>query len=318
VLQGLADSDIGQGWVPGVHIKTLDTAEILGGHLIAFDRAAIHGRSGVAGCPVARIPADAEIGIATEKRFEQNFPIQIVVVLDGIKIPQTSTDRQIGGPIIGHPLVADRPAEIEIDDLVGTAAHRRIEQVPGNVAPFGFPPMFGRCPQAGNLGEFIDRGAGGVGECDFVRALDGGFDHFGELGLQEGLAVLPDRLEGKGDVLGLDRFAIVKTRLGPKLEADEGAVGVVGDGFGQQPVIGRQLVLGFDHQRVVGERPVAGEFAPKRNPVQRFELRPHGQPHFTAFGRIGIGVGKMFEVGRQVRLAKFGQCVGFDDFRPSG
>ncbi len=60
-----------------------------------------------------------------------------------------------------------------------------------------------------------------------------------------------ERIEGKDDVLGRNRIAIMPLRIGAKSICYRGKIVRVGDGFGEHPVRARNFVECRHHQSVI-------------------------------------------------------------------
>ncbi|MND67427.1 hypothetical protein D3C80_588420 [compost metagenome] len=151
--------------------------------------------------------------------------VGIAEVLDAemIEVVQATADRQILAPPIGVALEGDAAPRIDLADCIGTAAQRRfIAAATGEIA--ALPPVFGKHRQGCDI-----QGQGAIFVVLEIKA-DGQwrfhFDAFdvGELGSVAQAALGHQQVEGVAHVLGGNRFAIGKTRLGVEVKAQGQAV----------------------------------------------------------------------------------------------
>src|SRR5258708_2896519 len=75
---------------------------------------------------VLRGRRQAEVDLAALERLERDRAVAIIVVAHRVEIEAAARHRQILRPIVRIALQRDRPAEIDLRDLVGPAAQRRL------------------------------------------------------------------------------------------------------------------------------------------------------------------------------------------------
>jgi hypothetical protein len=118
-------------------------------------------------------------------------------------------------------------------------------------------------------------------------------------------AVRLQRFEGEDHVGGGDGPAVVPARLLAQAVGDGRMVRRMPHRFGEEPVLGRDLVLRLLHQRVVDERDAPFERALHAGDeeVEVVEGVLHAEPHQPAPRRLGVDVVELREAGRVFEVA---------------
>ena len=132
-------------------------------------------------------------------------------------------------------------------------------------------------------------------------------DHVLQCLMVDRVAFILQRVEGEHHVVGGERRAVGELRLGPQIEGDR--LAVVGDlgALGHQPVDRVRLVGRRHHQRVEQQLEPLRRVAFQNVVVEAVEggdAAPADQRESAAFGRVGIGVGEMLEIGRVGEIAE--------------
>ena len=183
--------------------------------LAGFYRREIIGRG-----PILRGVLAAEIIFIGLEGFQRDSLVSVEIESDDVKIINTLLQRQIARPVIGHALVLDKPARLELADPVGPAAERPFQRGLGEVA--GLPVVLRQHGKlAGDLGQLAVRRTGKV-ELDLQSPK---FFRLGNIGVVEpieGRALFPQQIEAEDNIVGDDRLAVME----PGVPAQgEGGVG---------------------------------------------------------------------------------------------
>ncbi len=145
---------------------------------------------------------------------------------------------------------------------------------------------------------------------DVVRLGRGAFQIAQQLA-NDRMALVAQGGERKDHILGGHRRFVVKTRLGPQMEAGAPLVGGNLDRVGEEAVDGVVLVEARGHQAVVDQAEADGGIAGQDIAVERIIGRGDGfLDQLPALGRVRPHIGEIGEVFRQVQFAEGGKAIG--------
>src|SRR5208283_3842487 len=115
---------------PRVEHPPLDAGNVGVGDLDALDAALLEGRKVVARRPDARDVLLALAEGAGLESLEGDLAVAEIFETDHVEIRLSDVDRQILAPIIGHAPIGDESPLLELVDLIGARAQRRLERRP--------------------------------------------------------------------------------------------------------------------------------------------------------------------------------------------
>ncbi|MNP14299.1 hypothetical protein D3C76_1066150 [compost metagenome] len=217
-----------------------------------------------------------------------------------VEVVQATADRQVLAPPVGIALEGDAAPRIDLADLVRPAAQGRLVAAAiGKVT--ALPPVFGKHRQGrdvqrqGAVFVVLEVEAHGQWRFDYHAF------YVGELRAISQAALGHQQVEGVAHVLGGDRLAIGKPRLGVKEEAQGQAIVGALHLLRHQAVhrvrlVQRALRQGRVEQAI--DLAHADALVYVRQDMVEMPDLDRRTAHRPALGRLRIGVGKMTEAGR--------------------
>src|SRR5262245_5903397 len=91
---------IGEDWAPCIEYQALHTLGQAVGQVFLDDAGIAHCWEVVSGLPAPRVGLDAQIVESFFERLKMRVTVAIVVVTDGVEIPETAVDGEVTAPVV--------------------------------------------------------------------------------------------------------------------------------------------------------------------------------------------------------------------------
>ena len=259
VIQGLADEDVPQDRPAQVHQHAGPVFGLVGRDGLADRPAVIQGAEGLeAFRPITRRDTGEQVEFACFEGLELDRAVAIILVSDRIEVVKPDILREVAGPIVVDPFVADGAAGIEIGDAVGATAQRRFQAGAAEVAVR--PPMRRKDREGRDLEDNVRVLLRRTGDPD--RMVVERFDRLYvvvEAGAESRRAFFAQNLVSEHHVFGGDRMTVVEIGVVAQVEDRPGAVFGEFEGLRQVGVVGQQSFLGIG-----ADQPVIEQRQPRR------------------------------------------------------
>ena len=280
--------------------------------LLFLHQALLQRREVVGGGPLLGDVLLAEVDLSGLERLQRHGGVAEIFGPHGVEVAQPLAGRLIPCPPIGHPLIGHRAAELELTHAVRSGTQRGLGQWLGEIPPF--PPML---RQYRHLAQDQRQFAVAVGrevEHHAQRPLDRDVGDVGIILPVERPALLPQGVEGPGDILGRNRLAVVEAGFGAQFEGHRSAVRRQLDHRGEM-AIGRAVLVGRGAQQgVVNARDIGGA-ATDDEGIEAIEGADRRHHDVAALRRIRVHVGEIGKVRRQRGRAEHGKSMRAPDRR---
>ena len=247
------------------------------------------------------------VEFAGQESLELHGAVEEIKIADLIEIVRADVRRQIGAPMVGHPLEGQGRSRVHVGDAIGARAERRLQRGRGDVARIAVrvgsrPPVSRHHQQlADDMRQFLV--AGPVeGEADRARIERLGRRHMLIVEPQGGI-VVDLGIERPDHIVGRDRFAVMPARALAQAIFDPGVIVRIAQRLGQKAVHRRNLVHGRGHQRLVDQSQPGGGLAARQDGVERIERAGGRKAQRAALGRLGVHIVEMGETGGVFRFS---------------
>ena len=309
VAERLAHAPILKERTPQIEGVALHSVGSIVGNLVLLERAVAHRRDVVRGGPILRRRFQTQVVRAGLQRLERDGHVAVVVEAQRVEVVAPAVHRQILAPIVGDALVRAPAAGLELIDLVGCAAERRIERRVFEVALL--PIVLGQHRQLAEderqlavLTWFEAELDGTV--ADLLYLVDAGV-----VGTEDRRSLRAQGVEGPHHVLDRDRLAVVPARLRAQGEDHPRTILRRLDALGEQAVLAERLVGRRRQQRIVDLRASDVGIALDDERIEAVEGAQTVTTQHPALRRVGVGVVEMGEVGPVLEIAVHGDAVDF-------